>query len=77
MIDFEESSVLGTIFLSANWARSWNVFITLVLQCLAFLQDQQEVVDHEPPGGPVPLRGLVMPLPLAVLLVTKYGKHLS
>ena len=77
MIGVEESSVLGTIFLSANWARSWNVFITLVLQCLAFLQDQQEVVDHEPPGGPVPLRGLVMPLPLAVLLAKQYGKNIS
>jgi len=41
--------------------------ITLVLQGLAFLHDQQEVVDREPPVGPVPLRGLVMPLPLAVI----------
>ena len=77
MIGVEASSVLVTIFLSANRSRSWNFCITLVLQGLAFLHDQQEVVGHEPPGGPVPLRGLVMPLPLAVLLVTKYGKHLS
>ena len=28
------------------------------------------VVDHEPPGGRVPLRGPVMPLPLAVLLTS-------
>ena len=67
MIGVEASSVLGTIFLSANRSRSWNFCITLVLQGLAFLHDQQEVVDREPPVGPVPLRGLVMPLPLAVI----------
>ena len=50
-----------------SWTRSWNFFITLLLQCLAFLHNQQEVVGREPPGGPVPLRGLVMPLPLAVI----------
>ena len=51
-----------------SWTRSWNFFITLLLHCLAFLHDQQEVVGREPPGGPVPLRGLVMSLPLSVLL---------
>ena len=68
---------LDTIFLSANRLRSWNLCITLVLQGLAFLHDQQEVVGREPPGGPAPLRGLVMSPLLPYCLATEYGKNIS
>ena len=68
---------LVTIFLSANMFDSWNLCITLVLQGLAFLHDQQEVVGHEPPGDRAPLRGLIMSLLLPYCLATEYGKNIS
>ena len=77
MIGVEASSVLGTIFLSANRSRSWNLCITLVLHGLAFLHDQQEVVGREPRAGRAPLRGLVMSPLLPYCLATEYGKNIS
>ena len=74
----EESSVLVTIFLSAKVGYDCGMVASRWISIsLAFLHDLQVVVDHEPPGGRVPLRGPVMPLPPSVLLVIKHGKHLS